>query len=111
MKEQYRNNNKRKVIQVPEKIEGTYVINKEITENGIYTIYAKDENGNYKIAKIEVTDITEDMDIWNKQDMENFRDKVNAGRTFEGRTARVMADIDLEGTQENQWIPIGTGEN
>ena len=96
------------VIQVPEKVEGVYVINKEITENGIYTIYAKDENGNYKIAKVEVTDITEDMDIWNKQDMEAFRDKVNSGRTFEGRTARVMADIDLEGGEENKWVPIGT---
>ncbi|MCI8291710.1 MAG: hypothetical protein HFJ25_05655 [Clostridia bacterium] len=96
-------------IQVPEKIEGAYVIEKEVVENGIYTIYAKDEQGNYKIGKIEITEITEDMDIWNKQDMENFRDKVNAGRTFEGRTARVMADIDLGCTQENQWIPIGTG--
>ena len=96
-------------IQVPEKIDGAYVIEKEVVENGIYTIYAKDEQGNYKIGKIEITEITEDMDIWNKQDMENFRDKVNSGRTFEGRTARVMADIDLECTQENQWTPIGTG--
>ena len=95
-------------IEVPEKVDGTYAINKEITENGIYTIYAKDENGNYKIAKVEVTDITEDMDIWNRQDMENFRDKVNAGRTFEGRTARVMADIDLQGSEENKWVAIGT---
>ncbi len=95
------------LIEVPEKVDGAYVINKEITENGIYTIYAKDENGNYKIAKVEVTDITEDMDIWNRQDMENFRDKVNSGRTFEGRTVRVMANIDLEGSEENQWIAIG----
>ena len=94
-------------IQVPEKIDGAYVIEKEVVENGIYTIYAKDEQGNYKIGKIEITEITEDMDIWNKQDMENFRDKVNAGRTFEGRTARVMADINLEGSEQNKWIPIG----
>ncbi len=98
---------KGEVIQVPEKVEGTYALTKEITENGTYTIYAKDEDGNYKIAQIKVTDITEDMDIWNRQDMEIFRNKVNEGRTFEGRTARVMADIDLEGTQENQWVPIG----
>ena len=95
-------------MEIPSKVENIYELEKEITENGIYTIYVKDEEGNYKIGKIEVTDITEDMDIWNKQDMENFRDKVNSGRTFEGRTARVMADIDLEGTEQNQWVPIGT---
>ena len=101
---------KGQVIEVPEKIDGGYVINKEITENGIYTIYAKDENGNYKIAKVEVTDITEDMDIWNKQDMEEFSNKVNSGRTFEGRKVRVMNNIDLEGNEQSQWIPIGKEE-
>ena len=30
------------------------------------------------------------MDIWNRADMELFRDKVNEGRTFATRTVRVM---------------------
>lgn len=38
--------------------------------------------------------------------MESFRDKVNSGRTFEERTARVMDNIDLEGSESNQWMPI-----
>lgn len=91
-------------VEVPTPENGVYHITQEIRENGSYTVLVKDEQGSYKMAKVEVT---EDMDIWNKADMEKFRDKVNEGRTFEGRTARVMADIDLEGSEENKWIPIG----
>ena len=29
------------------------------------------------------------MEIWNKEEMENFRDRVNSGRTYEGRTVKV----------------------
>lgn len=86
---------------------GIYVIQKEVTENNDYKIVAKDENGKIQTATVKVTDLTEDMAIWNKDDMESFRSKVNdEGRTFEGRTARVMADIDLEGSSTNQWTPI-----
>lgn len=85
---------------------GIYTIEKEFTENGEYKIIAKDEDGKVQIEIAKITELTEDMDIWNKADMERFRDKVNSGRTFEGRTARVMADIDLEGSETNQWVPI-----
>ena len=96
-----------KEIEVPEKENGKYIINEVVEKNGTYTILAKDEKNNYKIAKIEVTEITEDIEIWNKKDLESFRDKVNSGRTFEKRTAKVMADIDLEGNVNDQWEPIG----
>lgn len=89
---------------------GIYTIEKEFTENGEYKIIAKDEDGKVQIEIAKITELTEDMDIWNKADMECFRDKVNSGRTFEGRTARVMADIDLEGSSTNQWIPVGMNE-
>ena len=92
--------------EVPEAVDGVYSLEHIITENGVYTVFVKDDDGNYKIAKIEVKDITEDMEIWNKADMESFRDKVNSGRTFEERTASVMANINLEGSNENQWKPI-----
>lgn len=86
---------------------GIYTINEVVTENGIYTILVKDDKKNFKMKKVEIKDLTEDMDIWNRADMEEFRDKVNSGRTFEGKTARVMSDINLEGSEDNKWIPIG----
>ena len=96
----------------PEKQNGKniYRIEKEEMNNTTYTVIAKDKEEKYNIASIKITDITEDMDIWNKQDMEEFRDKVNSGRTFEGRTARLMDNIDLEGSEESQWVAIGTEE-
>jgi len=36
-----------------------------------------------------------------------FRDKVNAGETFAGKTVALIEDIDLE---NQQWAPIGKGE-
>ena len=93
-------------LEVPTPENGVYTVTQEVEENGTYTILVKDEQGNYKIEKVEVTDITEDMDIWNRADMETFRDKVNSGRTFEGRTVRVKDNIDLEGSASNQWTPI-----
>lgn len=93
-------------LSIPEAQGEIYTITKEVKANGLYHIIVKDEKGNYKIATIEITDITEDMDIWNKEDMQAFRDKVNSGRTFKERTVRVMADINLQGSESSQWIPI-----
>ena len=96
-----------KEIEIPEKEDGKYIINEIVENNGIYTILVKDEENNYKIEKVQVKEITEDMEIWNKRDLESFRNKVNSGRTFEKRTAKVMADIDLEENENDQWKPIG----
>ncbi len=96
------------VVKIEIEKNGVYNIEKVVEENGNYTIIVKDEKGNFKIETIKVEDITEDMEIWNKADMEQFRDRVNSGRTYEKRKVSVMDEINLEGTQENQWIPIGT---
>lgn len=93
-------------IAVPEKKDGKYVIQKEIRENQNISVLVKDEEEKYKLGSIQISDITEDMDIWNKSDMELFRDRVNIGRTYEERTVRIMEDIDLEGNETNQWTPI-----
>ena len=93
-------------VEVAKGENGIYQIEKEFTENGEYKIIAKDENGKVQTKNVKVTELTEDMEIWNRADMELFRDKVKSGRTFEGRTARVMEDIDLEGSSTNQWTPI-----
>lgn len=44
------------------------------------------------------------LKIANKAELENFRDMVNGGQTFEGITVELTADIDLSG---EPWIPIG----
>ncbi len=99
-----------KEIAIPSKQEGKYVIEETVEENGKYTILVKDKEEKFNIATVTVNDITEDMDIWNKADMESFRDKVNSGRTFQGRTVRLMDNIDLQGSEANQWIAIGEME-
>ena len=48
------------------------------------------------------------MKIQTKEDMEEFRDIVNSGYTYEGKTVELMNDIDLQGDEGNQWIPVGT---
>ena len=48
------------------------------------------------------------MKIYTKEDMEEFRDIVNSGFTYEGYTVQLMNDIDLQGSEENQWTPVGT---
>ena len=47
------------------------------------------------------------MKIYTKEDMEKFRDTVNRGFTYEGYTVELMNDIDLQGIETNQWVPIG----
>lgn len=95
---------------IPEKTDGIYVLIKEVVENGKYTIVVKDSSEDYKIGTAEVTQITEDMDIYTEADLEKFRDNVNSGRTYEGRTINIMDDINLSsicGTEKGSWIPIG----
>ena len=92
---------------IPEKKDGKYIIEKEIEENGLVSVLVKDKEEKYQIGSIKVSEITEDMEIWTKEDLELFRDRVNSGRTYEKRTVRVMADVDLKGSEENKWVPIG----
>ena len=102
-------NGKDKEVPIP--INNIYTIEETVTENGVYTIIVKDEEKNYRMEKVNITDITEYIEIWNREDMENFRNRVNSGRTYAGKSARVMDDIDLEGSEENKWIPIGNKED
>ena len=39
--------------------------------------------------------------------MEAFRDYVNAGEDTKGKHFKLTADIDLDGSNSNQWTPIG----
>ncbi len=94
-------------VNVPEKADNKYTVTQEVTTNGNYSVYVLDSNEEYKIAQIQVTGISEDMQISTKEELESFRDRVNNGATYEGRTITLQNDIDLQGSVDNQWIPIG----
>ncbi len=56
-----------------------------------------------------LTDNPEDMmEIGSLAELETFRDKVNGGEEYRGVTVLLTADIDLGGSEDNQWTPIGT---
>lgn len=94
-------------ITVPVKENGKYTIEKEVQESGNYEITAIANDDKWNTATIEVT---EEIPIYDKEDMALFRDLVNAGNTFEGKTVVLKNDIDLEGSPTNQWTPIGTAD-
>ena len=100
-----------KQIDIPEKTENKYTVTQEVTTNGNYSVYVLDSNEEYKMGKIEITGISEDMQISTKEELENFRDRVNTGATYEGRTIILKNDIDLQGNASNQWTPIGRDES
>ncbi len=83
---------------------GIYVA--EVKKNGKYTIFVKDNNNGYKMANIEVTGLIGYIEeIWTVADLEQFRDGVNAGLSYEGRTVKLKADLDL--VEIENWEPIG----
>ena len=98
-------------VSVPEKTDNKYIVSKDVTANGNYSIYVVDNKEEYKIAQIQVTGISEDMQISTKEELESFRDRVNMGATYEGRTITLQNDIDLQGNADNQWVPIGKDDN
>ena len=55
-----------------------------------------------KIAKTEKDKFT--IEIRTFEELCNFRDKVNAGATYDGLTVKLMADIDIS---SRAWTPIG----
>ena len=94
--------------------DGKYVI--EITENGTYTIVAKNSAGEYNTKTITISDLKEDLKISTVQELVAFAQSVNAGKTYEGQVVRLKNDLDLsktcykvDGTAENDisWEPIG----
>lgn len=50
---------------------------------------------------------TTDLEISTIAELEAFRDSVNEGNTYEGQYVSLTADIDLDGSEDNQWTPIG----
>ena len=46
--------------------------------------------------------------ISGKEDLDKFRDLVNAGDSFLGEYIKLTGDIELSGSETSQWTPIGT---
>jgi len=104
-------------IDIPEKINETYIIQKEILQNGNYTILVKNVDGEYKIATVNAIEISEDFDIYTPEQLVEFRNRVNKGATYQNKTVQLMNNIDLssicyrvDGTPSSDvsWTPIGT---
>ena len=95
-----------KEIKVPEKTNGVYIIEDEVTENGMYIVIAKDTNGDYQITNVKVNEILGDMKIYDEEDMELLRERVNEGKVFVSTKVEVMKDITLT----KEWEAIGTAE-
>lgn len=51
-------------IDVPEKTDEKYVVEKEVQENGNYLIYVKTSNEEYKTNTVKVAGISEDTEIY-----------------------------------------------
>lgn len=94
---------------VPQKIDNKYNLSKEVVENGQYMILVKGKNNSYGRKTINVSEISEDMKIYTIADLIYFRNRVNIGATYEGRTITLMNNLDLSsicGQGIGSWIRI-----
>lgn len=69
-----------------------------------YVIVTDNNNATNKSNTSTIIDYT----VSDKQDMELFGNSVNNGNAYENETIIQTASIDLEGSESNQWTPIGT---
>lgn len=56
---------------------------------------------------ISISTYVKAVEISTREELIQFSEDVNSGNTFEGETIYLKNDIDLNGSEENQWIPIG----
>ncbi|MBO5889285.1 MAG: hypothetical protein J6Q58_04010 [Clostridia bacterium] len=67
----------------------------------------------YKVEAVQGNATVENQEdgvlyIWNAFDLKNFRDAVNSGTSFSGKTVKLAANVDLN---NEEWTPIGTWDN
>ena len=71
-----------------------------------YRAYAEIEYDGNTVVSGDIS--KEDLKIANLNELKSFRDKVNSGKTYEGKTIKQVANIDLGGASNGSWTPIGT---
>lgn len=97
-------------ISIPSPIEGKYTVTTETDENGIYKLELVNNKNDYKINEANVKELVSDLKIYNVDELMSFRDKVNQGGTFEGKTVKLMENLNLENVCSEEigdWIAIG----
>ena len=100
-------------VTIPEKTEEKYVVETKTNENGIYKLKLINDKKDYKTNEAIVTELVSDLEIHNVDELLAFRDKVNKGGTYKGKTIKLMEDLDLSnvcGEEKGDWIPIGSEE-
>ena len=77
---------------------------------GDLTVKQGDAEITYKdgVMSMPAFDGVDNLVICNLDDLKKFRDMVNAGENFKGKTITLAADIDLN---NEEWTPIGTQSN
>ena len=100
-------------VTIPEKTEEKYVVETKTNKNGTYRLELINDKKDYKINEAIVTELVSDLEIHNVDELLAFRDKVNQGGTYEGKTVKLMEDLSLSnvcGEEKGDWIPIGSEE-
>ncbi len=77
-------------------------------EESNFHIEIIDTKGNSTTSET-ITLRNEDI-ISTKEDLYSLAKVVNSGNTLEGKQIKQINDIDLEGSQDNEWTPIGNYE-
>ena len=94
------------------------------SRNAWYGVFQDDIS--FRVCLVVDTNETveQNLYIYTKEQLERFRDRVNSGETFEGKTVYLMNDIDLNygkykalddgtitfNTSAEEWTPIGTDQ-
>ncbi len=74
------------------------------------SLFANMQNRNIENTEERVENTETEIYIYDVYDMKIFRDSVNSGNNYAGKTVNVMKDIDLNAEENETWEPIGTGE-
>ena len=76
-----------------------------VNEDGSFIIEVSNTNRKYYVND-DKTVINSDniIEINNEEELKAFRDEVNSGNSYEGKTVLLTNDIDLQG---EEWEPIG----
>ena len=89
-------------FKINSKLEVSFVKDSDSNDNNI--------EGNEEDEKEEEKEDENVVKISDKASLEKFRDNINKGEKYENKTITLTADIDLQGSAENQWTPIGNIE-
>ena len=84
----------------------TYNWTSTFGDHTAYVVVTDNAGNTTTSSTINVVDYT----IATKAELETFRDNVNSGKKYEGKTITQIANIDLEGSSANYWTTgIGDG--